>query len=285
VDLGSVLDWHPHPDVWLAVASLAGGYAWAVGTRGPRDDTSGSPAVSGKQMATYYAGVVLLWLAADWPLHDLAERSSFSVHMIQHLVLTFVVPPLLLLGVPTWLWRWLLKPIWAFRIVRFLTRPLVALILFNAAIAITHWPLLVNSSVESVPLHLAIHWTLVATALFMWWPVVAPLPELASLSEPAKMFYLFLQSILPTVPASFLTFASDPVYDVYVGMPHLFGMSTVMDQQISGLIMKIGGGLLLWSVIAFLFFKWHASEEAGGSEEEVTWEDFESELKAWDLRR
>jgi putative membrane protein len=98
------------------------------------------------------------------------------------------------------------------------------------------------------------------------------------------MLYLFLQSILPTVPASFLTFARAPVYHFYESVPRIWGIGVLNDQQIAGLIMKIGGGLLLWACIAAIYFRWSAKEERGESEE-VTWETFERELEVWDLRK
>lgn len=277
-----LLEWHPHPDVWAAVVALGVAYGVAIRTWGTRHRP-----VDGTQIASFVAGLVILLIAADWPLHDLAEESSFAAHMVQHLVFMFVAPPLLLLGIPQWLWRKLLSGrggAIGWGAVRFFTRPLVALLLFNATMAVTHWPALVNLSIRSDPVHLFIHVAVVSTAVLMWWPVVAPLPELSSLTEPAKMFYLFLQSVLPTVPASFLTFSSAPVYSAYEGLPHLFGMSAHVDQQVAGLIMKIGGGLLLWATIAYLFFRWHSREEAGEIAE-VPWEDFEGELEAWDMRR
>jgi putative membrane protein len=275
--------WHPHLDIWAALLLLAVGYAWAIGRLGPRHVGS-EPATSSRKAFLFYLGLFVLWLGADWPLHDISERSSFAAHMVQHLLFTFVAPPLLLLGVPTWLWRVLFRPRWIFKAVSFATRPLIAFVVFNGVVAITHWPTLVNLSIESTPVHFVVHYAMIISALMMWWPVVAPLPEMPRLSEPMKMFYLFLQSILPTVPASFLTFSSAPVYSGYEGFTNVFGISAHVDQQIAGLIMKIGGGLLLWTIIAVLFFRWHAKEEAG-EVEEVSWEDFERELQARDLRR
>ena len=75
------------------------------------------------------------------------------------------------------------------------------------------------------------------------------------------MIYIFLQSIVPTVPASFLTLGDKPLYHSYVGLPHLWGVSSLEDQQIAGLIMKIGAGLFLWALIAVIFFRWAADEE------------------------
>jgi putative membrane protein len=169
-------------------------------------------------------------------------------------------------------------------VVRFVTRPLIALVTFNAVIVVTHWPVLVNAAVTSEPTHLGLHVVLVGAALMMWWPVVDPLPEFARLQPPGKMLYLFLQSIVPTVPASFLTFADSPLYAAYVEAPRLWGLSPVTDQMIAGLIMKIVGGLLLWFAIAFLFFKWYASEQST-EPNTVAWDDFERELEVWDLRK
>jgi putative membrane protein len=98
------------------------------------------------------------------------------------------------------------------------------------------------------------------------------------------MLYLFLQSIVPTVPASFLTFSTGSLYSSYAALPHPW-IGVVTDQRIAGLIMKIGGGLLLWAVIAVIFFRWNAKEERGDVAAELTWEDFERDLEVWDLRK
>jgi putative membrane protein len=88
---------------------------------------------------------------------------------------------------------------------------------------------------------------------------------------------------VPTVPASFLTFASAPVYKIYVGFPRIWGISALGDQQSAGLIMKIGGGLLLWIVITAIFFRWSSREEQGVVET-VSWDEFERELQAYKMR-
>jgi putative membrane protein len=104
------------------------------------------------------------------------------------------------------------------------------------------------------------------------------------MQPPGKMLFLLGQSFLPTVPASFLTFATTPIYDFYARAPRLWGISAVTDQMIAGLTMKIGGGLILWSVIALLFFRWYAKEQTPQADV-IGWEDFERELEVWDLRK
>ncbi|MDQ4145860.1 MAG: cytochrome c oxidase assembly protein [Actinomycetota bacterium] len=277
-------EWNPHPDVWLLIALLVGGYVFAIRKWGRTEAPDPTRPVERKKIVLYGLGVAALWVGSDWPMHEISENFLFSVHMFQHMIFTFIAPPLLLMGLPSWMLRKLVQPPAVASVVRFATRPLFALVVFNAVIAITHWPTLVDLSLTVAPVHFAIHVVLVVTALMMWWCVVAPLPEMPRLSAPVKMLYLFGQSILPTVPASFLTFADGPIYEFYATVPRIWGTTVVGDQQVAGLIMKIGGGLLLWSIIAVLFFKWSASEESGTAEE-VAWDDFERELQALNLRK
>jgi putative membrane protein len=276
--------WHTHPETWLLVMALVVAYVSAITVLGPRRAPPGKPIATTRNKACFLLGAFTLLVGEAWPLHDLAENYLFSAHMVQHLLFAFVVPPLLLLGTPPWLLRSLLGTGLRFRLVRFLTKPLIALILFNASIAAMHWVVIVDLQARSSLFHLAFHAVLIGSATLMWSVVIAPLPELDRLSDPAKMLFLFLQSIVPTVPASFLTFASEPIYGVYEAAPRLWSLSPETDQMIAGLIMKIGGGLLLWSIITVMFFKWNAREEAEAGEE-VAWDDFERELEVWNLRK
>jgi len=280
---GSPWEFHLHPDVLIMVVLLAAGYMLALRYLGPRELGPGEAPATGREKLFWGAGLLTLWVGAYWPVHEISEGYLFSVHMVQHMLFSFVAPPLLLMGLPKWLWRALFRPPAVMRVVRVLTRPLVALVAFNAFVAISHWPALVNYSLTNGLTHFSLHFVLVGTSLMMWWPVVDRLPELARLSDPTKMLYLFLQSVLPTVPASFLTFAETPIYSFYATVAHPW-VDAVSDQRLAGLVMKLGGGALLWTIIAVLFFKWNAREERQ-EEAEVAWDDFERELDVWELRK
>ncbi len=280
----SALNWHFHPDVLLLVAVLGGGYALALRYLGPGHVPVGHPPATRGQIVAFTFGVATIWVAADWPVHEIAEQYLYSVHMVQHLLLSLVAPPLLLLGTPAWLGRTLLRPPVIFRTVRRLSRPLPALLLFNLVIALTHWAVLVNLAARSELTHFTMHAALFGTALLMWMPVLSPLMELPRLPYPGQMLYLFAQSLLPTVPASFLTFGSRPLYEAYAEAPRVFGISAITDQRIAGLFMKIVGGLILWGVIAVLFFRWHAQESVDGSDA-LQWRDLERELSRMRLSR
>ncbi len=252
----------PHPEVWLLIVGVVALGYYAAHVIGPSVVADGQPVVTGAQTGYFAAAVALLWVASDWPMHDVSEEYLYSVHMIQHLLMTFVIPPLFLLATPQWLARLVVSGdgtagVW----VRRLARPLVAGIVFNALIALSHAPVVVNASVESGPLHYGVHVALFTAALAMWMPVCGPLPELR-ISLPGQMIYLFLMSIIPTIPAAWLTFAEGAVYSAYDHQVRLWGIGVAADQQAAGLIMKIVGGTFLWAIIALLFYRW-ASQHSG----------------------
>jgi putative membrane protein len=254
--------WHPHPDVWVLFAAIEAGYLAAV--RRHRQERGGED-LEWRRRATFFSfGVLVLWVGADWPIHDLAERYLYSAHMVQHLLFTLVAPPLLLAGMPPWLLRLLLRPRPVQRAFGFFTRPLVAFIVFNGVLLFTHWPAVVDASVRSEGLHFGLHVVLVLSALAMWWPVMSPMPEMPPLSPPGQMLYLFLQSLAPTIPASFLTLGSSLLYPVYGTFPRIWGISAHSDQLVAGLIMKLAGGAILWGFITVIFFRWHDREQQTG---------------------
>ncbi|HJP65317.1 MAG TPA: cytochrome c oxidase assembly protein [Actinomycetota bacterium] len=275
---------HLHPEVGLLVAVLAGAYEWALRRVGPDHVGPGEPVATTRQRVAYFLGVATIAVAAEWPVHDLAERFLFSVHMFQHLLLSLVTPGLMLVGAPPWLLRLLLRPRAVHAVARQVTRPFVALILFNAVIVITHWPAFVDLTLRSELFHFGAHAVLFLSALCMWWPVVSPLPEMPSLSYPARMVYLFLQSIVPTVPASFLTFGSTALYPRYATFSRIWGIDVLTDQRIAGLMMKILGGAILWGVMAVIFFRWFNQEQATEGWDALAWHRTEREISA-DLSR
>ena len=248
------LSFHPHPSVWLVMGAVATFFWWASTRLRSR---LGAPRLTGHQRAWLIAGCLSLWIFAEYPIHDVAERYLFLIHMIQHTVFTLVAPACLLMGTPDWLQRWILshRPI-AFA-TRFFTKPLVALLIFNALIAVTHWPKLVEKGLHNELIHFSIHATLFISALCIWFPVINRQEGFTRLGAPAKMMYLFAQSIVPTVPASFLTFSNRPLYRTYEVAPRLLhGFSAISDQQIAAAIMKVGAGGYLWAIIGALFFQW-----------------------------
>lgn len=245
--------WQPHTEVWLLVGGLVAAYVYMVKVVGPGAVRSGQPVVTRGNLAAFAAAMALLWFASDWPLHDIAEDRLYSAHMLQHMVLSYFVPPLALLATPEWLARAIVGHGKVYRVVSTLAKPVVAGIVFNVVVMVTHIPGVVNASPTNSVLHYSLHVLVVVSSLLMWTPVCGPLPELR-IGPGAKMIYLFVMSIVPTVPAGWLTFAEGVVYKVYADVPSLWGFTPTEDQQLAGAIMKVGGSIFLWSIVVFLFF-------------------------------
>ncbi|HEX7120318.1 MAG TPA: cytochrome c oxidase assembly protein [Longimicrobiales bacterium] len=254
--------WQAHPGVWLLVAGIIALGLYATRVIGPKVVPAGTPVVTRRQRTWFVLAVVLLYVSADWPMHDIGENHLYSVHMVQHMLMAFMVPPLFLMATPQWLARLVVSDAGAAsRWIRRLARPVPAAVLFNGLTALLHWEEVVRLSVENGAFHYSMHVLLFGSALLMWVPVVGPLPEMR-ISLPAQMIYLFLQSVIPTVPGAWLTFANNPVYEVYDRAYRLWGVGVIDDQQAAGAIMKILGGFYLWTIITVLFFKWASRQEA-----------------------
>jgi putative membrane protein len=270
---------HLHLDVFLVLGGLAAAYVWAITDHERRTGET----VDARRRLLFLGGVATLLVGATWPIHDLAERFLYSMHMVQHMLFTFVGAPLLVAGTPPWLWRRILRPAPLRAVWSTLTRPVVALLVANGVLLLTHWPEVVELSVGSEVAHFGLHVLLVGSAVVMWWPVLSPLPELPALAPPGQMLYLFLQSLAPTIPASFLTFGTQPLYPVYATFPRIWGVDALTDQLIAGLVMKLVGGAILWVVIAVVFFRWGHQERTEGWDA-LKYRNVERELRA-ELRR
>ena len=242
-----------HLEVWALIAFLIGAWVYSVRVIGPRAVGPGGVVVTTRQKWLFVLTMVMLWGASDWPVHDIGEQYLYSVHMFQHMILAYLLPPLALLSMPEWLLRLIVGQGRGYKFVRFMSKPAVAGVLFNLTVMVTHIPGVVNTSTQSGVLHYSIHFLLVMSALLMWMPVLGPFKEL-HISYPARMGYLFLQSIVPTVPAGWLTFAEGPVYKHYNVPVRVWGLTVANDQQIAGAIMKVGGSFYLWGIIIYMYF-------------------------------
>jgi len=258
--------WKAYPGVWLFVMLLATGYYLACSRAAePRsgDDPSGeTPArPSPRQVLCFVAGLTCIWLALDWPIGPLGAGYLASVHTASDILLCLVVPPLLLLGLPREL---LVRAATASRfgaVLRFVARPLIAFGVFNAILFVTHVPDVVDALMPTQWGAFAVDLGWLVGGLALWWAVMAPAPEVVRMSPPLKMAYLFAATLLPTVPAAFLTFASYPLFGVYELAPRVSEMSALSDQQVAGLMMKIIGDLPLWFAFGVVFFRWAKASE------------------------
>ena len=115
-----------HPDVWLLVAFLIGSYVYMVRVVGPHAVAVGQQVVTRGNIAAFAGAMALLWAASDWPIHDLGENYLYSVHMLQHMMLSYFLPPLALLATPEWFARELVGSGRAYRVLKWFCFPVAS---------------------------------------------------------------------------------------------------------------------------------------------------------------
>jgi putative membrane protein len=256
----SDIGWRAHPEVWVLLVGVVAIGWYVARVLQPKAVAAGLPAVTTAQKAWFGGALIGLWLSSDWPVHDVAEEHLYAVHMAQHLFISMLVPAMFLLAMPGWLFDLVLPgDSRARRWLATASRPLVAGITFNALTMFLHWSRIVQLSFDSGAFHYLAHLTIFLAGLLMWMPVIGPV-EGWRIQPLAQCLYLFLMSIVPTVPGSWLVFAEGVVYRHYDTVDRLWGIDALTDQQGAGLIMKLVGGFFLWGVIVTIFGRWAADE-------------------------
>ncbi len=253
--------WNADPSIVLGIVGLATVYLLAASRWRRR---LGGPAEPDRpRLLLFLAGMLVLVFALLSPLDRIADNELFSVHTVQHLLLTLVLPPLLLAGTPGWMLRPLLRWPGVLAAARAITRPVPAYLLFNVVFALSHVPVVFNLFQSSETLHAFEHLVYIGTAVIMWWPVLSPLHEVPRIPYPAQMLYLFLQTIVGGVAVgSLITLSGRPLYDKYAHAAGLWGLTPLFDQQAGGLIMWVGGGMYYLGALAVVFFRWAAQDAA-----------------------
>jgi putative membrane protein len=255
-------EWHPSIVVGCIVLLLA--YLVAVRFR-----------FSWKAVS-YSGGVVVLLLTLVGPLDVLGEEYLFSAHMLEHMVLMFIVPPLLLAGVPEDLTRRLLRNQGLAGMERVLGQPVVAWFVGVGTLWVWHAPSLYNAALQSEAIHIVQHLTMLVAGVIFWWPILAPEARFR-LSVMWAISFLFTAAVSNTVLGVLLTNSSVKVYPMYIHPPdELGGLSLIRDGwgidaqadlMLGGLFMWVLGGLVfLWAILV-VFVRWFAnpeSEESSG---------------------
>jgi len=249
--------WNVDPVVVTGLAVL--GAAYAAGTLWRRR-LNPAARVSPARVASFAGALVVVFGALTGPLHDLSDYYLFSAHMVQHLLLAFAMPPLLLYGTPGWLLRPLLRDPLVLRGGRVLTRPAAAFGIFNLVLVAWHLPPLYNLAMEVHPIHIVQHLMIMAAAVLLWWPILSPVSEIPRAPYPVQLFYLFVVGLPMVVVSIFITMADRVLYDYYAAAPRVWeALTPHADQHLGGLIMWIPGGLVFLIAISVVFFRWQAA--------------------------
>jgi putative membrane protein len=253
--------WHADPTVVAGLAALGGLYLAAL-----RRGRAEGRRVKGLQVFSFFAGLALLLGSLTGPLHDLADYYLFSAHMVQHLLLVFAMPPLLLYGTPGWMLSPLLRHPLVLRLGRRVTRPSGAFVSFNLVLVAWHLPPLYNLAMDHHGVHIVQHLMIMVVSVILWWPVLSPSPELPRAPYPVQMLYLFVAGLPMVVVSIFITMAESVLYPYYATAPRVWeALTPHADQHVGGLIMWVPGGMVFLLVISVVFFRWQVAGGQDGS--------------------
>ncbi|MBX5451268.1 cytochrome c oxidase assembly protein [Thermogemmatispora sp.] len=276
--------WHFIPSVVVGCVAIAVLYLYAIGPL--RKQYELGPSVPRSRVVVFLLGVLIILLALVSPLDELGDDYLFSAHMVQHLLITLVAPPMMLWGLPGWLLMPLLRNRLLYRTIRFLTLPIVAFFLFNADIFLWHAPPLYDATLENEGIHVLEHLTFIIFSFLFWWPVLSPLEgELGPLPLPGQVLYLFLSGMPMVLLGAGLTFVP-PLYAPYLAAPRIWGISPATDQQLGGLIMWVPANILVIVLMSVLFIRWMLAQEQRQIERErLAWQHEEEQERARQARQ
>jgi putative membrane protein len=209
------------------------------------------------RLAAFFAGVVTIWIAIGSPLQAL-DDVSLTVHMVQHLLLAAVAPPLLLLaapelpllrGIPQSLARSVVSPFLRLPFTRkfghLLSNPTICWLLPTLALIGWHIPAVFELALRSDWLHKFEHASFLGAGLLFWWPVVQPWPSTSRWPQWSVPLYLFAATLPCDALSGFLSFCDRVVYPSYISAPRVFAPSPLEDQQCAA--------ALMWVAITVIF--------------------------------
>ncbi|MFL5701211.1 MAG: cytochrome c oxidase assembly protein [Ktedonobacteraceae bacterium] len=269
--------WNWEPSIIIGTALLVGLYLYGIGPL--RRKYQLATEVKRGQVVAFLLGVFIMFLALVSPLDELGDSYLFSAHMVQHLFITLVGPPLLLIGTPGWLLQPLLRKRTVFLIARVFTFPALAFFLYNANFWLWHAPPLYNATLENQSIHILEHVTFIVFGILNWWPIFSPSEELPRLPLGGQILYIFLSGMPTVALGAGLTFFP-PLYAPYLAAPRIWGISAAVDQQLGGLIMWIPGNIFYIVIISILFIQWMQKQDAKQRANEADLDDAEDKVAA-----
>jgi putative membrane protein len=255
--------WYVEPTIALGVFVVAAAYIYLTGAANAKRPDAAERPITRRQRVSFLSGLAILFIALGPPLDDWSDWFLLSAHMVQHLILMLVVPPLLLIGTPDWLLRPLVTK---FRVVEragyYLTRPLVSFMIVAAVTIVWHFPQPYDAALRSDLVHSMEHSIFIGASLLAWWSINGNLKEWPRLSEPLQALFLFVQMLPMVIVGAFITLADSLIYTPYGEQTERpFGIDVMQDQQYGGLIMWVASTTYIFIVASFIFFRWANNQD------------------------
>jgi putative membrane protein len=256
--------WFPDPVVILGV--LAATFCYLRLCRPWQTRFTASAPIPTARRVSFFAGLACAVLALLSPLEPLADDYLLSAHMVQHLLLTLAIPPLIYYGLPEWFYAACARSGRPWRVWRTLTQPVLAFAIFQLPFSLAHAPIFYDLTLRNQPVHIAEHLVFIGTAFVAWWPLLAPGRAYGQLTPGAQLLYLFAQTAPGQLVGALITIGDGVLYSKYAAAPRIWGLSPLADQQLGGLIMWIGTGTVYLGAMAYVFFRWAGGEDRAEKE-------------------
>jgi len=251
-----VITWPFDVTVYAGLTLLFFGHAWLARS---------SPDAQRKHTLYFLAGLFTLWVALETPIDTISDRYLDSVHMLQHVLLAFVAPPLLLLGLSAGM----ASRLASIPGVRAVTEPVQAQVIAAAVMIAWHAPPLYDATLSNEDIHIFEHVMFIASGLVLYWPIIEATSAQARwrMSPGAQLVYMLLATLPQDGVALALIFSRVPFYDFYTHVPRLIaGFSALIDQTVAGAVLMIAGKLTLAVAALVVFFRWFGAEHAADRE-------------------
>jgi putative membrane protein len=249
-------EWRAYPGVWLFIAGIVALRRWLLGAGSWRQAPAG-------EKAAFISGIVTLWLSLDWPIGPIAAGYLSSAHSTQFVLITMLATPLLLVGARTGFEerrsQLLTRPIRA--AAARLVHPLLAAIIFNAIVAASHMPSVVDGLMPTPSGAFLIDLGWVIGGLVFWWPITMSFPVYRHFGVPMRLLYLLVGTLFHTVIGMIMLVSEHPMYGIYELAPPVFNVAPRADQQLAGGIMELGVFFAIVIACGVIFFKWAAEAE------------------------
>ena len=200
----------------------------------------GGPAGPNRAAVCGISAALLAYGFLGWPVAVLAQR-SLLVHMGQQCALLLAIAPLLVIALGSWSSRWMSIGTRSGRILRALTTPITATLIFNTVVIGSFVPAVMNAAVRHPAAGAALDLALLAAGIVMWTPVLGTTPVSHGLRRTVRAGYLIIQSIVPSFASLVFIFDRAPIYDVFRTAPRTIGITPLVDQQLAGALAKIVG--------------------------------------------
>jgi cytochrome c oxidase assembly factor CtaG len=242
--------WPVDVSVYAGLVILYLGHAWLAGTVSDAQ----------RKHSLYFGiGLITLWLALETPLDTISDYYLDSVHMFQHVLLGFVAPPLMLLGLSSQMVGQIVRVPG----VRALTEPVPAQVIAGLVMVGWHLPPLYDATLNSEPLHIVEHVSFISAGVVMYWPILQATSAHAhwQMSPGAKLLYMLLATLPQDGVALALIFSRVPFYDYYTHVPRLIpSLTPLIDQTVAGaVLMTLGKATLAVAAIA-VFVRWFGAD-------------------------